>query len=356
MATRNDTKNTQKFNEREYARKLVKMGFKPDEAEIWAQRTAERRVSEPDTVTTSLTSLTRVKSISDYAAEALALDQEEAERAGAIGFMARAMVQASLPHSKQEGNEYRRRNGDFLLAMWSPIGLPYGTIPRLILSWVTTEAVRTKSRELVLGESLSTFLGNLGLSRTGGKRGDITRLKEQMQRLLSSAITCTYDNGKRFAMQHVTPFESASLWWDPKDPEQLSLWQSILKLSPNFFAEITSAPVPICMSTLEFLRASSQALDLYLWLTYRNFYARRESRIPWEALQRQFGAGYPETALGKRHFKSKFLEALKKVAEVYPEARKLRAETDVLVYVPGYPDVAPITPSTLSKKPGIYPH
>jgi hypothetical protein len=52
----------------------------------------------------------------------------------------------------------------------------------------------------------------------------------------------------------------------------------------------------------------------------------------------------PSTALGKRHFKSKFLEALKKVGEVYPEAQKLRAEQDVLVYVPGYPDVAPITP------------
>jgi hypothetical protein len=97
------------------------------------------------------------------------------------------------------------------------------------------------------------------------------------------------------------------------------------------------------MSTLEFLRGSSQAIDLYLWLTYRNFYARRESRIPWEALQRQFGAGYPETLRGKRDFKRNFLLALKKVGAVYPEALKLRSETDVLVYVPGFPDVAPIT-------------
>jgi hypothetical protein len=197
---------------------------------------------------------------------------------------------------------------------------------------------------LVLGESLSIFLSSLGLLRTGGKRGDITRLKEQMKRLLSSAITCTYDNGKRFAIQHVTPFESASLWWDPQDPEQISLWESILNLSPGFFAEITSAPVPLRMSTLGMLRGSSQSLDLYLWLTYRNFYARRESRIPWEALQRQFGAGYPETAQGKRNFKKKFLLALQSVGEVYPEAQKLRVEQDVLVYVPGYPDVAPITP------------
>jgi hypothetical protein len=104
------------------------------------------------------------------------------------------------------------------------------------------------------------------------------------------------------------------------------------------------------MSTLGMLRGSSQALDLYLWLTYRNFYARRESRIPWKALQRQFGAGYPETTRGTLNFKRMFLLALKKVGEVYPEAQKLRAETDVLVYVPGYPDVAPVTPISSSSR------
>ena len=87
------------------------------------------------------------------------------------------------------------------------------------------------------------------------------------------------------------------------------------------------------------------AIDVYCWLTYRNFYAQRPSRIPWEALQMQFGAGYPETPQGIRNFKKKFLLALKKVGHAYPEAQKLQAETDALVYIPGYPDVSPIVPS-----------
>ena len=33
--------------------------------------------------------------------------------------------------------------------------LPYGNLPRLLLAWVSTEAVRTQSRVLVLGKSLS---------------------------------------------------------------------------------------------------------------------------------------------------------------------------------------------------------
>ena len=58
--------------------------------------------------------------------------------------------------------------------------LPFGNIPRLLLAWVTTEAVRTQSRELILGSSLSEFMGKLGMDSVGGAR---TRLRNQMRRL-----------------------------------------------------------------------------------------------------------------------------------------------------------------------------
>ena len=49
--------------------------------------------------------------------------------------------------------------------------LPFGNIPRLLLAWVSTEAVRTQSRMLVLGSSLSEFMRKLGLEdRSGSKR------------------------------------------------------------------------------------------------------------------------------------------------------------------------------------------
>ncbi len=43
----------------------------------------------------------------------------------------------------------------------SSVGLPYGMVPRLLIAWVTTEAVRIRERELVLGESLSGFMSEL---------------------------------------------------------------------------------------------------------------------------------------------------------------------------------------------------
>ena len=47
--------------------------------------------------------------------------------------------------------------------------LPYGNLPRLLLAWVCTEAVRTQCRELVLGKSLSEFMRKLDIySDSGG--------------------------------------------------------------------------------------------------------------------------------------------------------------------------------------------
>ena len=248
--------------------------------------------------------------------ESLAMEAEAAKDAGALGFMARALVQATLPHSKAEGNEFTRTNGLFTLSLLSPsaIGLPYGSIPRLLLSWITTEADRTKQRELVLGDSLSGFMSELEMLPTGGRWGSITRLKEQMKRLFASSVSCTYDNGDTWALEAVKPVDSARLWWSPKAPAQAGLWLSTNTLGERFFNEIIERPVPFDMRALKSLKKSPLALDTYLWLTYRMFYLRQPVSIPWVALQGQFGADYKVP----RQFKAAFLRELKKVLVVYP--------------------------------------
>ena len=61
-------------------------------------------------------------------------------------------------------------NGPYTLGMTAGINnkLPFGVIPRLLLAWVCTEAVRTQSRDLVLGRSLSEFMRKLGVYSTSG--------------------------------------------------------------------------------------------------------------------------------------------------------------------------------------------
>ena len=87
------------------------------------------------------------------------------------GFMARMMALCSLPRTNP-GNRFRyvRRNGPYKLIM-SATGdhkLPFGHLPRLILAWLSTEAVRTQNREIVLGRSLAEFMRELGIYSSGG--------------------------------------------------------------------------------------------------------------------------------------------------------------------------------------------
>ena len=70
-----------------------------------------------------------------------------------MGFMARMMALCSLPRTNPgQRKEYVRRNGPYKLGMAAGIDnkLPFGNLPRLLLAWICTEAVRTQSRVLIL--------------------------------------------------------------------------------------------------------------------------------------------------------------------------------------------------------------
>ena len=86
-----------------------------------------------------------------------------------LGFMARTMALCSLPRSNP-GNrkEYKRVNGPYklILSRMGEYKLPFGNLPRLLMAWVSTEAVRTQSSELVLGRSLSEFMRGI-ITRDG---------------------------------------------------------------------------------------------------------------------------------------------------------------------------------------------
>ncbi len=255
--------------------------------------------------------------------DALAIEAQDAKEAGALGYMARALVQATLPHSKPDSHEFERRNGAFTLVMLAPskIGLPYGVIPRLMMAWMTTEAVRTKQRELVLGESMSEFMGQLDMLPTGGRWGSITRLRDQSRRLFTTSVSCFFEgenaageSGFRIADRHL-------LWWDPQSPNQKSLFNSTVMLSERFYEEVRTSPVPIDMRAMKALKKSPLALDIYFWLTYRLSYLRQARVIPWAALQMQFGASYQTEGQGARDFKRAFIRELKKVVILYPKAK-----------------------------------
>ena len=261
------------------------------------------------------------KNLDNLISDALAIEELSAKDAGALGYIARALVQATIPYKKIPSNEFIRSNGLFELTILanSKIGLPYGSIPRLLIAWITTEAVRTKNKELILGSTLNSFMNELGLVPTGGEWGSITRLRDQMKRLFSAAISCTYDNGSQWSIKNIQPVRSANLWWtpDPKKVHKIIKAESTLTLGQEFFDELINKPVPIDMRVLKIIKKSPMATDIYCWLTYRMSYLKNNTKIPWAALQTQFGSTHPLTAQGIRNFRKAFLRELKKVYIFY---------------------------------------
>jgi hypothetical protein len=273
------------------------------------------------------------KQIDQLITDALAIEAEEAKDAGALGYMARGLVQATLPHSETSDSVFIRTNGNFTFSISNAQGkLPYGPVPRLLLAWLATEAVTTQSRELELGNNLSSFMRELDMVPTGGRWGNITRLKEQTKRLFGSVIQCNHSGvGVPDDYQLLPVISKARLWWEPKNAGQSTLFKSTVKLSEELYEEILSNPVPVDMRALTALKGSSMALDIYCWLTYRMSYLRKPTNIPWEGLQAQFGSNYSDDPQGRRNFKKKFLLQLKKVLVVYPEAKVGEGVSGLLV-------------------------
>lgn len=263
------------------------------------------------------------ETIDKLVSDALAIEAEDARKAGQLGFMARALVQATLPHKPTTDLHHQRRNGAYRMTMTATdpdIGLPYGSIPRLLLAWLNTEAVRTRDRHLELGDSLSAFLRKLDLVPYGGRWGTTTRVREQSRRLFATVVSCVFDDDRKTSARF-TLADSDDLWWSPTHPEQGSLWPSSVTLSERFYEEIVAAPVPIDLRALSALKRSPMALDIYCWTTYRMHTVRRPTVISWAGLQAQFGAGYPDTPQGLRDFRKMFLKHLRSVLVVYPEAK-----------------------------------
>ena len=211
--------------------------------------------------------------------------------------------------------------------------LPHGSNPRLILAWISTEAVRTGSREIVLGRSLSEFMRKLGIASTDG-RGQ-ARLRNQMKRLFNCSVQLNYTAAGRETSATALVAELTDFWWNPKRPDQTGLWESKVRLSEAFFNEIVSHPVPLDLTTLKALKRSPLGLDLYLWLTYRMFALTTPQRLSWKQMYRQFGP-HPDKAsdnVSVQDFRRKALRELKKIKLAWPELNYTTAP-GVLILIP----------------------
>ena len=288
-----------------------------------------------------------------FVRDAFALEAEEAIEAGSLGFYGRVFCQCSLPYQDPGAVPlWSRQAGRLSLTVQPAVVVgpdggvvaryPYGTLPRLLLIWLTTETVRTGERRVVLGDSTSAFMRSIGLHVTGGRRGDIGRLRTQLERLFLATITCRYDDPDEghAAASRYDVADSYQLWWSTRaDPAQGSLLPSYVDLSERFFEEVLAHPVPVDLRAIELLRGSPLRLDIYTWLTYRLSYLRRRTAIPWEMLRYQFGSDRADDRQGRWRFRKDFEGHLARVLVLYPAAH-VEATDGGLVLLPSRTHVA----------------
>jgi hypothetical protein len=346
-------------DENAYKEKLIKRGIPPETAAVIAAKT--KVVPKGRQTTEEVIDFRGVKPVPNWVREViethLAIEAEDAKQAQSLGFMARALVIATMPYKDPKTDVFKRKNGDFSLRIVAGYegGIPYGIYPRLLVSWVTTESVKKKSPIIELGDSLRGFLRDvLDLrSNGGGARGSASRVSEQMKRLFGSLITAQYtgtQGNRGFTLKNVLIAQDLELnedefsgipsegLWTPQERHEAGTWQSKVRLTDNFFQECIKNPVPIDLRAYKALRGSPLAMDIYTWLTYRMSYTQQRSRpIRWEALMMQFGSGFT-TEQAVRDFKKGFLKALKLVQIVYPQAN-LEIRDNGLVLLPSQPHI-----------------
>ena len=199
---------------------------------------------------------------------------------------------------------------------WIDVGLPYGPKPRLILAYMNTQALLTKSPVIEVEDSLSAFVEQIGLDRHGR---NIRTVKDQLARLAAADFrfgTFTSENTTRTVK--ATIVQGFDLWFS-KDDRQRVLWPTTVELSPSYFDSLQQHAVPLDLAAIGALKESALALDLYAWLTQRLWRVHQQEAafIAWASLKAQFGPDYGRM----NNFKAKFRQALRDVKAVYRDAR-----------------------------------
>lgn len=233
----------------------------------------------------------------------------------------------SLPYTRQpiEKREWQRDVGRMSLIieagkLQSPSGewilqpLPFGSRARLLLLHLCSEAVRQKSAEIEIEDSLTGFIRAMGFPVTGGKNGTLQSFKAQVNALAACHMRIGMSDGTHAKTVNTQPFSSIDVWF-PSTPDQRMLWPSTITFSQDFFATLTKHALPVNIHAVRDFAGSPRKLDMLFWLGYRLNHLSQPLRISWAALQEQWGQGYSRAS----NFKRDFAQEISEIKEVFPK-------------------------------------
>ena len=281
-----------------------------------------------------LSSLDKTERMCVEAAHAVLSDES-----GGVGIAHAGFAMAALPHRKTMDTVWERDGGPVKLLVESgldinrePIGIPFGSIARMILLYLQTQAVRTRSREVELGASMNAWLTAMGIP-IGGNTYKIVR--EQARRISRCRLTFFRRTANAELVSNGAFVRDAILPLDP-DANQYHLWQERVRLDEGFYQSLIEHPLPLREAAIREISNRSLTIDLYVWLAYRLHVLQAPVEVSWTALKAQFGQDYKEL----RFFRRDFIAPLRLALSVYPESRVEVDERQGLILYPSPPPVA----------------
>jgi hypothetical protein len=271
-----------------------------------------------------------------------------ADEVSRLGITHAGFAMTSLPHKRIEEPLWRRQGYRTTLlveagrtASGGWIGVPYGSMARLILLYLQTEAVRTNDPEVELGRSMHAWLSRMGIP-AGGK--NYTLVSEQARRISACRLTFLTEMPGAELRQNGAFVQNAITLTAAADERQRALWQDRVRLDEGFWRSLREHPVPVREEAVRAIGTRSLALDVYIWLAYRLHALTRMTPVTWIALHAQFGAGFKAI----RQLKPTFRDALGLALAVYPEARVDLDPTGVVLH-----PSAPAVPRAEAKRIGL---
>ena len=252
-----------------------------------------------------------------------------------LGFSHSILMQCFLPQGRKEGREHIQHHGRVSLVVragWrmdpstpgalTPAAIPWGSRARLVLHYVTSEAIRTQNPEIDMGQSLRNFLHRIGVP-IGGKNARL--VTEQVHDVAGADIILSGWEERR-AVQHRATVANTVSFWLEYDERQQSFWRPSMTLSREFFEAINSRPVPMDSRHIALLGRSARRIDLYCWLTYRTAGIPRGQAavIPLNRLQPIFAPDM--AAQHARQFRAMLRRDLVAIAKLHPFQAEVKGD------------------------------
>lgn len=238
------------------------------------------------------------------------------------------------------------RRGPSLLHPRLSRGVPTGGLARLLLIFLVTEAKKRKSPIIPLGSTLADLCESLDITPSGGDRGRLRYLFDQLLRLVTCSAAFEWESGTGYGQhgrehyrgEQLLLVEAYELWWERAAATALSgepppldgptVARGTITLGNGLWTVCQRDCFPLDWRKVQALRGYPAALDLYAFLTYRlaalQTRGHSEVALSYDQLHAQLGSHYATdetghlTSRGKKDFGYNLRRALRRVQVLWP--------------------------------------